>query len=194
MKETATYKKFKNSPADNFPKFIVVHHTGGENGVDTSNQSAKIVEDYHLSLGWEGIGYHFFIAKNGDVSRGRPEHYHGAHVKEDGMNNKSIGICLAGNFDVTYPTEAQIEELTQLLKDLMAKYNIPAMSIFPHRHYALNRNGKPYKSCYGSKLNETWARDLVSNIPPPPKDCTVEVGIAKKGLIETIINFLKTLL
>lgn len=166
MKETLTYIKFKDSKQDNFPKYIVVHHTGGDEGLDTSNQTAKIVEDYHLSLGWEGIGYQFFIEKDGTIWKGRPEHYHGAHVKEDGMNKKSIGICLAGNFDITLPTKAQEESLVKLLKDMSAKYSISRENIFPHRHYALNPNGKPYKTCYGSKLPDTWACDLLSKNDP----------------------------
>jgi len=181
----------KMTKKDNFPKFIVVHHSAS--GVDNADsiQRYHITDPGHL---WENTGYHWIINRGGLLVAGRPENYHGAHVAEQNMNRQSIGICLCGNFDKNLPDEGQIKTLTQLLKDLMAKYNIPAMSIFPHRHYALNSNGTPYKSCYGSKLGESWARDLVSNIPPPKKDCDVEVGIAKKGLIETIINFLKTLL
>ena len=170
FKETATYLKFKDKPQDNFPEFIFIHHTGGEGGADTSKQTAKIVEDYHLSLGWEGIGYQFFIDINGEVWRGRPEHYHGAHVKEKGMNNKSIGICLAGNFDITLPTEKQVASLKELLSYVMSKYNIPASKILPHRSYALNPDGKPYKSCYGSKLGDTWAADLVKQVPVSNKE------------------------
>lgn len=153
--ETNTYKKLKDKPQDNFPQLIVVHHTGGENGVDTSNQTAKIVEDYHLSLGWEGMGYQFYIEKDGDIWRGRPEHYHGAHTSEQGTNKKSIGICLAGNFDITLPSEAQVTSLTQLLNELKLKYNISNDNIFPHRHFTP-------KSCFGSKLPDDWAKKLVS--------------------------------
>lgn len=183
-KETKTYLKFKDKPATNKPQYIVVHHTGGDNGVDTSNQTAQIVEEYHLGLGWEGIGYQFYIEKDGDVWRGRPEHYHGAHVKEDGMNKKSIGICLAGNFDVTLPVKAQTDALVILMKEMMDKYKIPIEKVFPHRHYALNTNGSPYKTCYGSKLPDTWARDLLA--PSPGVD-------SKEATKKEIIRLLNTL-
>lgn len=183
--ETNTYKKFKDKPQDNFPEYIVVHHTGGENGIDTSNQTAKIVEDYHLSLGWEGIGYTFYITKDGEVWRGRPEHYHGAHVKEGGLNKKSIGICLAGNFDITLPTQKQKDSLVILLKEMMDKYKITKDRIFPHRHYALNTNGSPYKTCFGSKLPDSWAVDLLaSNSPTEPN---------KEELKKQIINLINKL-
>ncbi len=186
MTETATYLKFKDAKQDNFPAFLIVHHTGGDNGLDTSNQTAKIVEDYHLSLGWEGIGYHYYVAKDGSVAKGRPETYHGAHVKEADMNRKSVGICLAGNFDVTMPTSAQVEALRGLLVDVGARYGITPDRILPHRHYALNPDGTPYKSCYGSRLGETWARDLVTSATPKQKT-------SKEEIISQITDLLKLL-
>lgn len=155
--ETKTYLKFKDKPQDNFPVEIICHHTGGSDAqplLDTSNQTAKIVEDYHLSLGWEGIGYTYFIEKLGQVWKGRPETYHGSHTV--GHNTKSIGICLAGNFDLTLPTPEQITSLTSLMKDIMTRYNIPKDKIFPHRAFAV-------KTCYGMKLSNNWAKDLIDS-------------------------------
>ena len=108
INETSTYIKFKDKPKDNFPEMIVVHHSGGTNAdplADTSNHTAQIMEAYHLSLEWEGLGYQYVIHKDGEIWAGRPEQYHGAHTT--GYNKKSIGICLAGNFDATLPTLAQ---------------------------------------------------------------------------------------
>src|SRR3990172_1199583 len=109
LNETNTYKKLKNKPQDNFPVRVFVHHTGGTKNdplADTSHHTAVIVEAGHINTnGWEGLGYQEFIEKDGKVWLGRPATYHGAHVKENGWNKKSIGICLAGNFDVTLPTE-----------------------------------------------------------------------------------------
>jgi N-acetylmuramoyl-L-alanine amidase len=179
MNETSTYKKFKSIKQDNFPEWLIIHHTGGENGVDTSNQTAKIVEDYHLSLGWEGIGYHFFIPKDGSLWYGRPETYHGAHTKEQGMNSKSIGICLAGNFDVTLPTKAQIDTLKALIKLKMGQYNIPETKVVPHRHFAT------YKSCFGSKLGDGWLKEIM--IP-------ITTGDPNKDKIRQVIGILESLL
>jgi N-acetyl-anhydromuramyl-L-alanine amidase AmpD len=156
MFETDTYKKYKNKPQDNFPEFIIVHHSGGTDAnslADTSNQTAKIIEDWHLSKGWEGIGYHYIIVKDGSTWRGRPEQFHGAHTVN--YNQKSIGICVVGNFDATLPTKEQETSLAGLLRDIMARYNIPAYKIVPHRKFA-------QKTCYGNKLSDTWAGDLAS--------------------------------
>ncbi len=148
---------------DNIPKNLIVHHTGGDGGIDTSNQTFEIVRDYHLSLGWETIGYHYFIDKMGKVTQGRKDFYHGAHTKEINMNNESLGICLAGNFDITMPTQAQIASLKELLTFKMNQYAITTERIFPHRHFAIGSNGLPYKSCFGTKLSDNWSRDLIVN-------------------------------
>lgn len=147
---------------DNFPEYIIVHHTGGTNAdplADTSHHTFKIVDDYHKSLGWESIGYHYFIEKDGALNAGRAETRHGAHTV--GYNQKSIGICLAGNFDLTLPTEEQIKTLTILIKDIRTRYEIPTEKIIPHRKFA-------NKTCYGNKLTDDWARKLVAE--PMPKE------------------------
>ncbi len=153
----------------NKPKFLVIHHTGGTDLdplFDTSNQSFDVVNRYHRerfgndvksSLGFY-IGYHYFIDKAGLVTRGRDDEDEGVHCNQiqDGksMNLQSIGICLAGNFDATKPTDAQVASLKQLLNDKHQQWNIPVTNIYPHRHWAP-------KTCYGRHLSESWARDLI---------------------------------
>lgn len=156
MNELNTYKKLKNKPQDNFPQWLVVHHSAA-----SENQTPQSIEDYHLQQGWEGVGYHFLIDKLGEIWRGRPEHYHGSHVKEQGINTKSLGILVIGDFDKKLPTPQQISSLRGILSDLMAKYSIPVEKIVPHRHF-LGQN--PYKSCYGSRLQDDWARSILQTI------------------------------
>src|SRR3990167_11059384 len=121
----------------NTPEYLIVHHTGGTKAdplADTSHHTYEIVDAYHKSLGWEGFGYHFFIDKGGALKAGRAENYHGAHTL--GYNQKSIGICLAGNFDATLPTKEQEDALAVLLTELRKKYLIPRENIVPHRKFA----------------------------------------------------------
>lgn len=162
MFETKTYKKLKDKPRNNNPKLILVHHSGGTDAnplADTSHHTAAIMEAHHLSLGWDGLGYHYVIHKNGDVWKGRPEHRNGAH--EPDVNTTSIGICLAGNFDATLPTKNQEIALAALMKDICSRNNIPLTSIDPHRKFA-------NKTCYGKKLTDDWARRLVE-VPVTPQ-------------------------
>lgn len=139
----------------NIPEYLIVHHTGGtakDPLADTSHHTFEGVRNSHLAKGWEDIGYHYFIDKAGKITQGRKEDYHGAHAI--GYNQKSLGICLAGNFDLTLPTQEQTNSLKGLLSGLRERYNILLDKIIPHRAVA-------NKSCYGNKLPDTWARSLV---------------------------------
>lgn len=140
---------------NNFPKMIIIHHTSGTDAnplADTSSHTFEMVDTYHRSKGWDGIGYHWFIEKNGKIKKGRDETKVGAHTV--GYNDKSIGICLAGNFDFSLPTESQIQALTKLMGEIMSRYALPASEIYPHRKFAK-------KTCYGTRLSDTWASELM---------------------------------
>lgn len=159
--------------SQNIPKYIFVHHTGGTELnplADTSHHTFEMVNAEHRnnprvwlghlsSLGF-AIGYHYFISKEGKVTQGRMIADEGAHCV--GYNLQSIGICLAGNFDLTFPTELQVKALTSLLVRLKVDYPVP---ILPHR-------AKAAKSCYGRNLSDTWASDLLTT--PVATSCAAE--------------------
>lgn len=71
-------------------KYIVLHHRGGDGDVMSIHKS-------HQSRGWAGIGYHFYVRKNGEIWRGRPQNAVGAHCV--GFNAMSVGVCFEGNYE-----------------------------------------------------------------------------------------------
>ena len=48
----------------------------------------------HRRRGFNGVGYHFYIRKNGDIKSTRPLERIGAHAR--GFNSESIGIWRSG--------------------------------------------------------------------------------------------------
>lgn len=106
---------------------IVLHHTGAEEK-DTAQ-----IRRYHLSKGWQDIGYHYVIERDGTVVAGRRLSLAGAHCLADGMNRKAVGIALIGNFEVTFPSYRQIVELQGLLSELRQKLGIKPENILLHR-------------------------------------------------------------
>ena len=165
----------------NKPIYLIVHHTGGSDTyplADSSNQTFEDVNREHRnnprtwlgeysSLGY-AIGYHYFIDKQGKLTQGRSDLDEGAHAV--GHNTDSLGICLAGNFDLTMPTVEQITSLKAILGRKMAEYSIPASNIFPHRHFA-------NKSCYGNNLPDNWASQLMSTTSKPVEPCQDEKSV-----------------
>jgi len=65
--------------------FIVLHHAAA------SSSSSDSIHKIHLQNGWAGIGYHFYIRKDGSIYSGRPIDTVGAHVS--GYNSVCIGVC-----------------------------------------------------------------------------------------------------
>lgn len=184
MKETNTYIKLKNKPQDNFPQYYVIHCTGGSKTnplADTSNHTANGMEKGHLALGWEGLGYQYAIHKDGEIWKGRPEHYHGAHVSQQNINFKSIGICLVGNFDATLPTKEQEDSLKKLILDLQTRYG--KLPIVPHRYFL---GTPPTKSCYGKLLADDYARNLVEFQPETPKSIILKRLNELTQLVESL--------
>lgn len=102
---------------------IILHHAA-------SSGSVEAIHNYHRDTrGWDGIGYHYYIRKDGTVWRGRPEDTIGAHTI--GHNYSSIGVCFEGNFEVDTMPAAQLAAGRELLADLLSRY--PGISISGHR-------------------------------------------------------------
>ena len=83
----------------------VIHHTASH------DVSAETIDQWHKERGWDGIGYHYVIRKDGTIEKGRDTSKKGAHAK--GRNNW-IGIALTG-YDKF--TDAQIISVKKLLHD-----------------------------------------------------------------------------
>lgn len=77
-------------------RFLVVHCAATPPDLDIG---VKEITTWHTDpppkgRGWDGIGYHYVIRRDGMVESGRPITEQGAHVL--GHNHEAIGICLVG--------------------------------------------------------------------------------------------------
>lgn len=93
---------------------VVLHHA------EASRASVEDINRWHLERGWTGIGYHYYIRKDGKVYRGRPEWALGAHAQ--GANDYSIGICCEGGYMTETMPAAQLASLKALIRDIMQRY------------------------------------------------------------------------
>ena len=104
-------------------KFLVVHCSDTPN---SQNLNANDIHKMHINFGWNGIGYHKVILRNGTSESGRPEYWQGAHVY--GYNDQSLGVCLIGTDEFT---PIQFRTLKKLLDYWKSKY--PNARIVGHR-------------------------------------------------------------
>ena len=95
---------------------IILHHA------ESKSCTADDIHSWHLANGWAGIGYHFFVRKDGSIYRGRPENVVGSHAK--GSNSDSIGICFEGSYMTETMSQAQINAGRELVTYLKNKYGI----------------------------------------------------------------------
>lgn len=99
---------------------------------------ADEIRSWHVEdNGWDDIGYHFVIRRNGVVEAGRALESPGAHTK--GHNAQSIGLCLVGGLDTRGRAEnnftaAQWVTLERMARDLTARF--PAATVHGHRDFA----------------------------------------------------------
>ncbi len=104
--------------------YIALHHA------EASSCTAEQVDQWHKENGWSGIGYHFFVRKDGKIYRGRPLDKQGAHVY--GMNNRSIGICAEGKYSTETMPDEQKRAICRLLAYLKDCY-YPNAQIVGHK-------------------------------------------------------------
>lgn len=137
----------------NQPEWIIIHHslTRDQQVVDW-----QAIRNYHLSLGWRDVGYHYGIEMvNGtpEILLGRFETQRGAHTRQRGMNSRSIGIMICGNFDLAPPPVTMWPKAIRLVRDIQFRYDIGKEFVVGHNHFA------DYKSCPGKKFNMEKFRD-----------------------------------
>ena len=126
---------------ENNIKYLVVHCSDTP---DTENLNALDIHKMHLSFGWNGIGYHKIICRNGKIENGRPEYWIGAHVY--GFNEQSLGVCLIGknNFN-----SKQLNALFDLLCVWKKKYRLA--EVLGHTNFPNTK-----KTCPNFDVKKWW--------------------------------------
>lgn len=132
-------------------KRIILHHA------ESKSCTADDIHSWHLANGWAGIGYHFFVRKDGSIYRGRPEDTIGAHAK--GANHDSIGICAEGDFMKEEMNPLQLNALIDLVSYIKNKYHLS--SIKKHKDVCST-------NCPGTNFPfDEIVKEVVASAPTP---------------------------
>lgn len=114
---------------------IIVHCSATPADMDIG---APEIREWHVNgNGWDDIGYHYVIRRDGIIDGGRPLEIMGAHA--GGHNEDSIGICLVGGVDAddrrtaefNY-TREQMRALERVIETMMQRYG-SALDVLGHR-------------------------------------------------------------
>tara|TARA_R110000787_G_scaffold193035_5_gene304591 strand:+ start:5918 stop:6271 length:354 start_codon:yes stop_codon:yes gene_type:complete len=114
------------------------------------NPDVATVREWHTARGFDDIGYHYLIKRNGQVEKGREDHVTGAHAK--GYNSDSLGIALSGgkakdNGPEFNFTRRQMKSLEALCERLTTEY--PITKVIGH-------NEVSSKTCPNFDVKSWW--------------------------------------
>lgn len=112
-------------------EMVVVHHSA------TASGNVALFRVLHrVVFGWDDVGYHYVIGNgtysgDGELEEGRPLGVMGAHAK--GHNDRSIGVCLVGDFNSSRPSARQLETGKKLISDLIKGFSLETGMVIAHR-------------------------------------------------------------
>lgn len=133
-------------------KYIVIHCAATKPSMDIGRDE---IDRWHRKQGWNEIGYHRVIRRDGRIEHGRPTAVPGAHVR--GYNGNSIGICMVGGVaedgktpenNFTYEQWATLRVLVRAMKDL-----------FPNAEVVGHRDLDPKKACPSFDVRDYFAKN-----------------------------------
>lgn len=150
---------------------VVVHYTG-------TNASAHNNLLY-FSRNSAGASAHYFIDRDGTLCQSVNESDTAWHAGSWQTNQHSIGIEVVSAGDDF--TEAQVANLGELVRDLMARYGIPEGSVI--RHYDVTGKLCPAPYVDASKWAELKSRILGGSAELAPTPAPVQPGGVPSGCI-----------
>ena len=135
---------------------IVIHCSATPADMDIGVE--KIKHWHVVENGWDDVGYHYVIKRDGTLETGRDELMVGSHARA--VNGTSIGICLIGGSNKSGDWEnnflpEQFDTLEQLISTLQDKYDIKKII----GHYEVDDK----KKCPSFNVKEWLDNNGISN-------------------------------
>lgn len=125
---------------------IILHCSATPEGKDFT---VADIDKWHKARGWQGIGYHYVVYRDGSVHEGRNIAVAGAHTS--GFNKNSIGVCYIGGVaaDGKTPKDTRTAEQRVALRNLVAqlKKQFPKATVHGHYEFAA-------KACPSFKISD----------------------------------------
>ena len=139
------------------PIGVVIHHTAGN-----EQNAEQLRAAFKSRFGVDYIGYHVAIFPDGSWVSDLTYEQQGIHNNGGRLNNtNSVGISLAGNFETSEPTQAQMNTLNIKLREVVTRYNIPQQNVVGHRD--MKATACPGKNLY-SKLQDIKNRAYAQEV------------------------------
>ena len=148
-------------------RYITIHCSATKPTMDIG---ADEIDQWHRNRGFNEIGYHAVIRRDGEIEFGRHFDVSGAHVK--GHNFQSVGVCMVGGIDQKGDpednfTDLQYESLYYVVEMLTRAY--PNAEVLGHRDLSPDVDGDGVverhewlKDCPCFDVRSWWERNRES--------------------------------
>lgn len=90
------------------------------------DDKASVINDWHIKRSFDGIGYHFYLRKSGQLEMGRK--LERTPAAQQGHNTGSIAICLGGRDKFTEQQFATLRDLCRQIHE-----ELPLATFHGHR-------------------------------------------------------------
>lgn len=154
---------------------VFLHCSASDN---PEHDNVATMDAWHKEKGWNGVGYHFFIRKIGQLETGRNIEL--TPAAQEGNNTGTIAICLHG-LKVEKFTQAQFATLKELCRQIYAAYG---GNITFHGHCEVARKACPvfdYRAVLGLDAKGRLGALATATSAPGPK---IEMPVVEFGHIE----------
>ncbi|HKU97972.1 MAG TPA: N-acetylmuramoyl-L-alanine amidase [Vineibacter sp.] len=185
------------------PKYVIVHHTAGQNPPKDSSRGtrdgamtlARRIQTDHMSRGWSDSGHNFLNTTGGFVAEGRTgtveaikkgKCIRSAHAAQDpgrlAKGNESPGIENEGNFMAFAMNDVQWASLVDLCAALCTACDISPANIRGHREFSNTQCPGDWLFGQLPRLRQEVAEKLGVALTPteafnlPPRNDRVRMG------------------
>ncbi|KAK4878529.1 hypothetical protein RN001_011035 [Aquatica leii] len=165
--------------------YVIIHHTyqpGACNTTEECIKAMKSMQDFHqLERNWSDIGYNFAVGGDGKAYVGRGWSLVGAHSPT--YNDKSIGICLIGDWRYELPDNKLLDTVHKLIEYGVQIGKIaPNYLLFGHKQCYLqfhtmpagkgtsNEDRRGSNTVKRETFRPPWVREGSDDIPPKPSN------------------------
>ena len=148
------------------------------------------IRRWHLDRGWNDIGYHDLIDRDGSILVGRPINVTGAHCK--GHNTGSIGVSMLGGHGSSENDDFE-ENFTAEQDAALRKYIEDRKLTFPSITKISGHNEYAAKACPGFRVSEWIGETPIVRTPEAVQVHHDDPAEAPQGIIAAIMAFIAAL-
>ncbi|WP_240969815.1 N-acetylmuramoyl-L-alanine amidase [Actinacidiphila epipremni] len=140
---------------DRSVRAVFIHHTDNPNDYDCAKDVPAMLlalEQRHIALGWDDLGYNFVVDRCGGIYEGRTgsidRDVRGAHT--EGFNTDTLGIAALGNFGPGQPVP---QPMLRAIAEIAAWKLDPSVSPLGHVRLVSSNDGSRFPKGTAVSLN-----------------------------------------